>query len=142
MRSIINLVLAAACVSLIVMAGSRKQDSERAPLSTLVKTPDYSEDTLRQAASTNSKVLLVFSAKWCIWCQKFEHDVLSLSRVAERLKSRSWVVSKVDYDVRKDLAFQYSVKSLPTMVLVDSQGREIKRGTGYMGVREFIGWID
>jgi thioredoxin-related protein len=40
-----------------------------------------------------------------------------------------------------DLAERYRVATYPTMLLLDSSGRELSRAVGYRAPREYLGWL-
>lgn len=143
MRSAFNLLLAALCLSLIVLAGGRREEARVS--TSAVAEADVSEEyepAVSRARRDGTEVLLVFGARWCVWCQKFSRDVMPNQRIASRLSARKATVVRVDVDKRRDLSERYGVKELPTMVLVDSEGRELRRMSGFATVREFLGWIE
>lgn len=143
MRSAFNLMLAALCLTLVVTAGWRREDARvSTPTAARSESSDDYESAVSLARQEGSEVLLVFGARWCVWCQKFARDVMPNQRIASRLSEKRATVVRVDVDNRNDLAERYGVKSLPTMVLLDHQGREVKRMSGFATVREFLGWID
>ena len=73
----------------------------------------------------NGTVLVDFFATWCGPCQM-------LSPVIEELdKKHNIKVLKVDVDELGDLAREFRVMSIPTLV-VFKDGRMIKREMGYM----------
>lgn len=142
--SIFNLCLAAVCLSLIIVAGMRRDElSARRPnKAEPLATSDEYEPAMARASKERTQILLVFGAKWCVWCQKFTRDVMPNQRIASRLESKRISVVKIDVDKRRDLSSKYGVKTLPTLILVDGDDMELKRTTGFVSVREFLGWID
>jgi len=51
--------------------------------------------------------------------------------VAEVVKDHpEWQVSKVDVEQQADFADGYNIKSLPTVILIDSEGTEVARIMG------------
>jgi len=66
---------------------------------------------------------LYFSAGWCGPCRV-------LGPTMKRVESQGVPVNKVDVDSNPDLVTQYSVRSIPTVVLVDETGKEFARSTG------------
>jgi thioredoxin-like negative regulator of GroEL len=44
--------------------------------------------------------------------------------------SREVIVEKINVDEQGDLAMQYGVRSVPTVILVDNTGKEYTRHTG------------
>ena len=69
------------------------------------------------------KILIDFFATWCGPCRM-------LGPVLEKVESKLKVV-KVDVDKFEDLAREYGVMSIPTLVLSD-EGAEIKRHVGFI----------
>lgn len=78
------------------------------------------------------KVLVDFYADWCGPCKM-------MSPVLESITNDIKVV-KVNVDKHNDLARQYGVMSIPSLILFD-EGKEIKRNIGFMPepkLKEFI----
>jgi thioredoxin 1 len=72
------------------------------------------------------KQVLYFSAKWCTACQ-------ATTPIIESLKSsKKAQVMTVDVDYDVSLTEQYSVKSVPTTIILEN-GNEINRIVGSMG---------
>lgn len=69
------------------------------------------------------KVLVDFYANWCGPCKM-------LSPILEEAKGKIKVI-KVDVDEHEDLAREYGVMSIPTLVLLEN-GEEVKRNIGFM----------
>ena len=65
---------------------------------------------------------LYFSAPWCGSCKAF-------SPIMEDI-AKEIPVQKVNIDNENDLAMQYSVRSVPTIVLVNENGKELSRHIG------------
>jgi thioredoxin 1 len=79
------------------------------------------------------KEVLKFYADWCGPCKM-------LSKTLENLKDNNIPIREVDIDEQTDLAVQYNVRSVPTMVLLEN-GSEVKRVVGSMPlekVKEFL----
>ena len=89
--------------------------------------------------------LLMFTADWCAPCQNFKAKVLRHSVVASRL-DRSVHFEKVDLTKwtgePAETARKYGVRAVPTLVLVDEDGREIDRYTGAHDPEWFLRWLD
>ena len=65
---------------------------------------------------------LYFSAPWCGPCRMF-------GPIMERVGT-TVPVEKVNVDENQELAMQYSVRSVPTVILVDNTGKEFARQVG------------
>jgi len=65
---------------------------------------------------------LYFSAPWCGPCKAF-------GPIMEQV-SQSVPVQKVNVDENQSLATQYSIRNVPTVILVDNTGKELTRHVG------------
>lgn len=81
------------------------------------------KDNFKELIKKEDKVLIDFFANWCGPCKM-------LSPILEQAKGEIKVI-KVDVDVFEDLAREYGVMSIPTLVLLE-KGKEIKRNVGFM----------
>ena len=73
-----------------------------------------------------------FEASWCQPCK-------NMSRVLDGIKEQLTVpVEAIDIDENADMAKQYAIRGVPTMVLVDSDGKEVKRKVGMMREAEIL----
>ena len=71
----------------------------------------------------NEKILVDFYANWCGPCKMLAPE---LERVESNIK-----VIKVDVDEFEELAREYGVMSIPTLILFE-EGKEVKRTIGFM----------
>lgn len=83
---------------------------------------DYSADVV---ANTKGTKILFFHASWCPQCQKLEADIKQ-SGVPSGV-----TIIKIDYDNSQSLRQQYGVTLQTTMVLIDDNGRLIKKFVAY-----------
>lgn len=81
-----------------------------------------------------NKVLVDFYAKWCGPCKM-------LGPVLESVKDEIDIdIIKIDVDEHNELAREYGVMSIPTLILFDNN-KEIKRSLGFMDkekIKDFI----
>tara|TARA_B110000977_G_scaffold196760_1_gene277819 strand:+ start:2668 stop:2919 length:252 start_codon:yes stop_codon:yes gene_type:complete len=79
--------------------------------------------------------LLKFHATWCGPCK-------SLSQVMENCKDKWDIpVAEVDIDQSRDIAMEYGIRSVPTMILCDENDNQLKRHSGSMKESEFLEFI-
>ena len=79
--------------------------------------------------------LLKFYASWCGPCK-------GLSMVLEGVKEQlPMPVEDIDIDADMDTARKYNVRSVPTMVVVNDDGSEVKRVVGMMNEKQIIDFL-
>lgn len=90
--------------------------------------PSASESVIRAALSSGKPTVADFGARTCIPCKKMAPILAELST---ELRDRGNILFT---DVREapDLAGQYRVQMIPTLVFFDARGREVKRHMGFM----------
>jgi len=80
----------------------------------------------------NKKVLVIFGADWCQYCQKLKGDL-------DLLNLDEYVVCMVDADERLELKSKYSFNMLPTSLILLNR-KEISRKSGYTK-QDYMGWL-
>lgn len=76
--------------------------------------------------------ILKFTASWCSPCKM-------LSKVFEDIDSTSIPeVQSIDTDQEYQLSQKYNVRGVPTLVLIDDEGKELKRMSGYQNKEKIL----
>ncbi len=91
-------------------------------------------DALARARTANRLTLIDFHATWCSPCQVLERTVLGDPSVQEALEEYEFV--KVDTDRQIEPSDYFNVVGLPTLVVLDSAGREVYRREGMVEAGE------
>jgi thiol:disulfide interchange protein DsbD len=100
----------------------------------------YTFDEGLALAKKQKKIAVVdFYADWCGWCKKMDAEVYTNGTVIA-LSDRV-VFVKVDSDKQPAVSQKYQVQGLPTVVLLDGSGLEVKRIVGYKPAAEFAAEI-
>lgn len=94
--------------------------------------------TMTRAAAEQRPVLAFFTTEWCSWCRRLEADVLSTPGFQEG--SASWLKLVIDAEKGDgvDWAKRFHVRGYPTLILLDAQGQEIDRQSGYSPMPDFL----
>lgn len=80
--------------------------------------------------------VLKFYADWCAPCK-------GLSMIVEGVKDQiDTVIEDINIEENIELAQKYGVRSVPTLVLIDDDGKEVKKKTGMMNEGQFLEFID
>jgi thiol-disulfide isomerase/thioredoxin len=95
----------------------------------------YEEGIL--AAGVKDKPIIVdFYADWCQPCIAMEEGTYPDQRVVREMGD--FVAIKVDTQKRIDIESKYRIAYYPTVVFLDSKGKEITRHVGYLGPDEMV----
>jgi len=103
-----------------------------------------------QAAREGKTVVINFTGSdWCSWCIKLKQEILSQPEF-EAFADKNLVLVEVDFpkrrplapaqqQINRDIATKYRIEGFPTLVYLNAQGNEVRRG-GYQpgGVRPFV----
>ena len=96
----------------------------------------------KEAAKKNVPILVDFSGSdWCGWCIKLDKEVFS-KKVFKDYAKDNYVLLMLDFPRRtkisaklkkqnSELAKKYQVRGFPTVLILDKDGKVLKRG-GYM----------
>ena len=84
-----------------------------------------------------------FYADWCIPCK--ELDALTFSDESVMKEMERFTNYKVDMtkmtQENEDLRKRFNVIGMPTVLIIDSQGNEIHRLTGFVNADEFLEYV-
>lgn len=79
--------------------------------------------------------ILKFYADWCQPCKM-------LSRVMEDAKDQITLpVEEIDIDKNMEMAVKYGIRGVPALVIVDEDGKEIKRQSGMLMENQLLDFV-
>jgi len=83
--------------------------------------------------ANNMKKVLRFSASWCQPCKAM---AMLLKDIDTNLP-----IEVIDIDEQSDLAVEYGIRSVPTLVMID-ENIEVRRVVGLMTKEKLKNWIE
>jgi len=102
---------------------------------------------LERAGAENRPLMVAFVTGWCGYCRKMDSvtwkDPAVIAEMAEFVAVRVNAEESMERNGYRgvDLAGRYGIATYPTMLLLDSGGRELSRAVGYKGPRQFLNWL-
>lgn len=91
-----------------------------------------SENFEKEVLNNEKTVIVDFYADWCGPCKMFAPIIESVAAENENIK-----VVKINVDEAQDLAIEYQIMSIPTIVVI-KDGKEINRNVGIASKSEIM----
>ena len=99
-------------------------------------------EAAKKAAESSGKLLVVdFKADWCGPCKMMDKTTWKDPSLIELIEEKA-VPIQVDVDKRPDLASKYGIEMLPTIMLIDAEGKVVNQTIGYQDAKAMIGLIN
>jgi thiol:disulfide interchange protein DsbD len=89
------------------------------------------ETALARAKASGKPVLVDVYAEWCAECKELDTKTWPDPQVAAWVRDRAVAVRIDTYAVREDLAKRLGILGYPTVLLLDGDGRELRRVVGF-----------
>ncbi|MBK7629984.1 MAG: protein-disulfide reductase DsbD [Ignavibacteriales bacterium] len=94
--------------------------------------------------TNNERMVIDFYADWCIPCKELDALTFSDKRVLKEFER--FTVYKSDQtkndDTNEQLRKRFNIIGMPTVIIIDSKGNEIKRLTGFVNADEFLTYVE
>ena len=99
----------------------------------------------QESLKNHEKMIVDFYADWCIPCKELDANTFSDPRVVEI--SKKFTPYKVDMtktlsDETDQLRNEFNIVGMPTVLIIDSNGKEVHRLTGFVDADEFFKMIN
>lgn len=111
------------------------------PAASLWLEGDY-EGALAKAKAEQKLVLVDTYAQWCAQCKELDEKTWPDPAVQAWIRQHA-VAVRIDTDkVRPDLAPKLRIQSYPTVLLLDAEGREVRRSLGFQKPPAMLAWLE
>jgi len=104
----------------------------------------FSEVKLKESKNNNRPVLIDFYADWCIPCKELDHSTFPDPKVVEISKKFDSYKADITHTLSKEvekLRKNYKIIGVPTLLILDSNGKEVKRITGFVTAEVFYDFL-
>ena len=101
----------------------------------------FTAKTYQKSLTTNKPMILDFYADWCIPCKELDAKTYSNAKVIDETKR----FNAYKIDMTKSLSGEteqirkmFNIVGMPTVIIINSKGEEVKRITGFIKASEFV----
>lgn len=100
------------------------------------------EGALAKAKAEHKVVLVDIYADWCAQCKELDEKTWPDAALKQWI-AQSAVPIRIDTDAkRKDLAEKLQIRSYPTVLLLDAEGKELRRILGFQKPEVMKAWLE
>lgn len=101
----------------------------------------FSENKFESSLKNKERMIIDFYADWCIPCKELDAQTFANEKVVK--ESQRFTCFKVDMtetlsDATEKLRNKFKIVGMPTVLIIDSEGKEIERLTGFVNADEFL----
>jgi uncharacterized protein YyaL (SSP411 family) len=117
---------------------AKSSDKVKVSRSKAVEWNRWTPAIFEQAKKDKRLILVDFSAEWCGFCKKMDKTTWRDPQVLAVI-NENFIPVKVEDEVDPELAEKYRDYGRPAMIVLDANGKEVFRKTGYQ-TPQFMLW--
>jgi thiol:disulfide interchange protein DsbD len=100
------------------------------------------EGALARAKAEQKLVLVDTYAEWCAQCKELDEKTWPDAALKAWIQQHA-IAIRIDTDARrKDLGEKLQIRSYPTVLLLDAEGRELRRSLGFQTPETMKAWLE
>lgn len=126
--------------ALIIWRASQPVDGPERPAGQQIDWLTSLPAALNEAKANDVPIMIDFYADWCGPCKMLDKQTYADARVASA--ATNWVSVKIDVDANEALAREYDISSIPTIVFLSPQGKELSRFSGFIPAQAMLQQMD
>ena len=150
---VVFLVISIITILAIALSGIFINDSEGKGCMTVVDTSNqnnnnFNKDSqikwmesfdlgLNESNKSNKPMFVYFSTSWCSYCKQLESETFTNQEIINKI-TENYIPVKIDGDTNPELCSRYNVLGFPTMVIIDSNEKQLDVIEGFHSPSELL----
>ncbi|NOX16949.1 MAG: thioredoxin fold domain-containing protein [Chlorobi bacterium] len=101
----------------------------------------YSDAKYEEALANGDKIFIDFYADWCIPCKELDHITFADEKVISVMsdfKNFKVDLTKSMSEESEKIREKFNIRGMPTLLIYDTNGKEVRRLTGFISPDEFL----
>ena len=101
---------------------------------------DNFQSAVKESKKSDKPMLVYFGTSWCYYCKQLESETFMNPDVQNKI-AENYIPVKIDGDTNPELCSRYNVLGFPTIVIIDSNEKELDSIVGFYQPSEFLNRI-
>jgi thiol:disulfide interchange protein DsbD len=101
----------------------------------------YADNALSAGSKGNAGIIIDFYADWCIPCKELDASTFTNPNVIDAAKRFLTLKADMTKSLSPEveaLRNKYNIVGVPTLLIIDSNGKETNRITGFINANDFL----